>query len=155
MESKKSQTLIFYIVVLWVGSLWSLGAFYAPALFSSLSDRALAGVVAGHLFRMQAWISIVCGFLAYGWYWFWGQEQSQSRKVVLGLITKMLVCTLIYFATQPEMSMLRELMHQHETKDILYFGYKPGVWFMLLHFVLSIFYVIQAVLGALLLKKIP
>ncbi len=47
----------------WLGCLWCTGYLTAPALFSVLDDRALAGQTAGHLFHLVTWLSLVCGTL--------------------------------------------------------------------------------------------
>jgi hypothetical protein len=46
------------IATFWVGMLWTVGFVVAPTLFSTLSDRALAGTIAGGLFHMVAWLSL-------------------------------------------------------------------------------------------------
>ncbi|HEX7634207.1 MAG TPA: DUF4149 domain-containing protein, partial [Noviherbaspirillum sp.] len=46
------------IATLWVGSLWTVGYLVAPTLFATLSDRALAGMIAGSIFRLEAWLSV-------------------------------------------------------------------------------------------------
>ncbi|MCE2832533.1 MAG: DUF4149 domain-containing protein, partial [Oxalobacteraceae bacterium] len=43
------------LVTFWVGSLWTVGYLAAPTLFATLPDRALAGSIAGSLFRVEAW----------------------------------------------------------------------------------------------------
>lgn len=45
----------------WLGCLWCTGYLTAPALFSVLDDRALAGQLAGHLFHLVTLLSVVCG----------------------------------------------------------------------------------------------
>ena len=45
---------------LWVGALWAVGFVVAPVLFATLTDRALAGQLAGKLFGLMAWIGIGC-----------------------------------------------------------------------------------------------
>jgi len=50
------------IQTVWVGALWSVGYIAAPALFAHL-DSATAGRVAGELFTVVAWMSMVCGAL--------------------------------------------------------------------------------------------
>ena len=47
-------------VTLWVGGMWIVGFIVAPLLFSRLGDRALAGAFAGKLFTIIAWIGISC-----------------------------------------------------------------------------------------------
>jgi hypothetical protein len=50
------------IQTIWVGALWSVGYIAAPALFANL-DPATAGRVAGELFTIVTWLSMVCGVL--------------------------------------------------------------------------------------------
>lgn len=54
-------------VTLWVGGMWAAGFIVAPVLFSRLGDRALAGLMAGTLFTLIACIGIACAvyLLAY------------------------------------------------------------------------------------------
>lgn len=47
-------------VTLWVGSLWAVGYIVAPLLFARLPDRALAGMMAGKLFTLVAYVGIGC-----------------------------------------------------------------------------------------------
>jgi hypothetical protein len=49
------------VTTLWAGSLWTVGYLVAPVLFSTLSDRVLAGSIAGSIFRIEAWLSVGCG----------------------------------------------------------------------------------------------
>ena len=51
------------VPALWVGSLWTVGYLVAPALFSLLPDRSLAGDVAGRLFQAEAWLAVGCSAL--------------------------------------------------------------------------------------------
>ena len=48
-------------VTLWVGGLWVIGLVVAPYLFQALSDRVQAGLLAGHLFRVMAFMGLGCG----------------------------------------------------------------------------------------------
>ncbi len=47
---------------LWVGALWTVGYLVAPVLFDQL-DTATAGRIAGELFRLVTWLSMICGVL--------------------------------------------------------------------------------------------
>src|SRR5574340_117126 len=47
-------------VTLWAGSLWAVGFIVAPVLFSRLPDRVVAGMLAGKLFALVAWIGFGC-----------------------------------------------------------------------------------------------
>ena len=56
-----AQRLFILIAGLWVGSLLTVGYLVAPAIFSTMSDRQAAGMVAGSIFRLEAYLSVtVC-----------------------------------------------------------------------------------------------
>jgi hypothetical protein len=46
-------------ITLWVGGMWMLGYVVVPVLFKLLPDRQFAGMVAGQLFTLLAYIGIV------------------------------------------------------------------------------------------------
>jgi hypothetical protein len=48
-------------VTVWVGSMLAIGYLAAPVLFAQLSDRGLAGNLAGAMFTYTAWIGMGCG----------------------------------------------------------------------------------------------
>jgi hypothetical protein len=48
---------------LWWGSLSAIGFLAVPLLFANASSPSVAGGLAAHLFRGQAWLSLVCGLL--------------------------------------------------------------------------------------------
>ena len=52
------QRLFSLVTGLWVGGLIAVGFLVTPILFSALGDRQVAGMVAGHLFRVEANLSV-------------------------------------------------------------------------------------------------
>jgi hypothetical protein len=52
------------LLVLWAGSLWSAAIWVAPTLFHAQPDRALAGLLAGHLFAIEAYVGVAIAVLA-------------------------------------------------------------------------------------------
>ena len=73
------DSLFRVVLVLWAGSLWSVGLWVTPILFSAQGDRHLAGVLAGRIFSIETYVGIavavfalllpdrtkfVCGYLA-------------------------------------------------------------------------------------------
>lgn len=123
------------ITTAWVGSLWTTGYLVAPTLFKTLPDTALAGTVAGHLFQVEAWFSVVCAMVLMG------LARYQGARIPK-LIPGMLGCTVLgYFALHPFMAHLRELgLTDPDVK-----------WqFGVLHGLSSGIYLMQSVLGAML-----
>lgn len=47
-------------VTLWAGGMWTIGFVVAPVLFARLPERTLAGLIAGKLFTLVAYIGIAC-----------------------------------------------------------------------------------------------
>lgn len=55
-----ADALYFIALTLWVGGLWAIGYLVAPTIFSTLTDRQLAGALAGKLFALIGWIGLGC-----------------------------------------------------------------------------------------------
>ncbi len=126
------------ITTAWVGSIWTTGYLVAPTLFKTLADTALAGTIAGQLFAVGAWFSVVCAamLIVISFY-----QRQRLPKLVVG----MLACTLIgYFALHPFMASLRAAGLAN-----------PDVkWqFGVLHGVSSGIYLMQSILGAMLVLR--
>ena len=98
-------------VTLWVGTLWSTGALVAPALFRLISDRVLAGNVAGYLFGATALIGLACGscLLVVRLV----QDGAGAlRQPVFWLVVSMLVLVCaIQFGIQPVLAGLRQQVY--------------------------------------------
>lgn len=135
----------FLITVLWVGSLWTVGYIVAPILFATLTDRSLAGTIAGRLFQAEAWISLICAAMLL--VMLLRQKAALPNfKSCLLLICGMLACTLIgYFGLQPFMAALRENGGWASEAARTRFG--------MLHGLSSALYLAQSVLGGLLLLR--
>jgi hypothetical protein len=137
---------------LWAGSLWTIGYIAAPTLFATLSDRMLAGTIAGRLFRIEAWLSVACAvalllLIRAGA----NSEVSTARRHLSWLIIGMLTCTLIgYFGLQPFMAELREAASGAggvmDAESKARFG--------VLHGISSVFYLVQSLLAIALVLKI-
>lgn len=137
------------ITVLWVGALWTVGFVVAPTLFATLADKALAGTIAGSLFRVIAWLSIACAALLLI---LRDRQDGAKAKRLLWLVLGMVACTLIgYFALQPQMAELRLVLHG--TADMMQVA-DAKRQFGILHMISTGFYIVQSILGALLIFKV-
>lgn len=137
------------LVTLWAGSLWAIGYLAAPLLFATLPDRALAGTIAGSLFRAEAWLSVACAVLLL--FIFRADPHLPSPRTCTRIVLGMLLCVLIgYFALQPFMAEIRAVASQTGgvMDDALRFR------FGILHGAASLFYLLQSILAALLVIKI-
>jgi hypothetical protein len=58
------RNLFRLLLVLWAGSLWAVGLWVAPTLFFAQPDRHLAGLLAGRIFTVEAYLGAAVGLLA-------------------------------------------------------------------------------------------
>lgn len=137
------------ITTLWVGSLWTFGYLAAPILFTTLSDnRALAGTLAGAMFRIEAWLSVGCALALIALSK--ADDNGKTLRSQQWLVVGMLACTLIgYFGLQPFMAALREAAGAGGMMDA-----DAKARFGFLHGVSSAFYLAQSLLGVGLVLKL-
>jgi hypothetical protein len=129
-------------VTLWVGVLWALGLVAAPVLFRELSDRMLAGNLAGAMFAVMAWIGI--GAATYALLFLFAREGARALKsAAFWLTLVMLLLTLAgHFGVTPILAHLKaEALPREVMESVL------RNRFMAWHGVSSVLYLIQCVLG--------
>ncbi|MFL6674603.1 MAG: DUF4149 domain-containing protein [Massilia sp.] len=136
------------VATLWAGSLWAVGYLVAPTLFASV-DSTLAGEMVGHLLRTEAWVSFACGAALMGMLGAAPGLEGRARRVLAYLVLAMLACALVlYFGIQPMMAQLREAAGPGGVR-----GSPQWSQFAMLHGVSQLIYVIESVLGAVLVVK--
>lgn len=142
------------IATLWVGALWTTGFIVAPTLFATLADRALAGTIAGSLFRVIAWLSVVCAVVVLALQWLSSRkaDAASSSRTIIYLVFGMALCTLVgYFGLQPYMAELRLVLHG--TTDMSQVA-DAQRQFGMLHAASTGIYIVQSLLGVALILKI-
>lgn len=130
-------------VTLWVGGMWMLGYVVVPMLFKVLPDRQLAGMVAGQLFTLLAYIGIGCAL-----YLLIYQLQQYGRAALLRSTFRITVAMLLLvlvgqFVLQP---ILADLKVQALPLDVMQSAL--AAQFKTWHAVSGILYLIQSLLGA-------
>ncbi|TCW86959.1 DUF4149 domain-containing protein [Burkholderia sp. SRS-46] len=136
----------------WVGSLLTIGYAVAPVLFNSL-ERTMAGSIAAQLFRIEAIVGAVCGVLLLVLSNQQVRRGSDDYRRVRWILAAMVGCVLVgYFALQPFMNALRVAAMEAGT-DIAHSAYASR--FGMLHGVSSLFYLVESVLGLMLIWKLP
>lgn len=147
-----AQRLFRLLTMAWVGSLLTVGYLVAPILFASL-DRMSAGSVAASLFRGEATIGVVCGVLLLALANMFVKRGDHDYRVLRRLVTAMLLCVFVgYFALQPFMNELR-VAAQNAGMDV---GHSPyASRFALLHGASSALYLIESLLGLVLIWRLP
>ncbi|CAB3749029.1 DUF4149 domain-containing protein [Paraburkholderia solisilvae] len=140
------------LTAVWVGSLLTLGFAVAPVLFASL-DRITAGSVAAQLFRIEGIAGVVCGVLLLALCNVLIRRGGDAYRRLRWLVAGMLVCVLLgYFALQPFMNALR-IAAQEAGTDVGHSVYASR--FGMLHGVSSVFYLLESLLGLVLVWKLP
>ncbi len=135
-------------LVLWIGGLWSIGYLAAPVLFTSLSDKQLAGLLAGKLFELVAWIGMAAA--TYLLIYRIARDGGATLKTLFfWVVALMLALTLAgHFGIQPIIQGLKNAaMPQAVMQSV--FADRFARW----HGISSILYLIQSVLGLLLVWR--
>ncbi|MEC5163221.1 hypothetical protein ACFDR9_002434 [Janthinobacterium sp. CG_23.3] len=98
------------VATLWAGSLWTVGYLVAPVLFATLADRALAGTIAGSMFRAGALLSAAFALLMLALLaWSGADLEPKRRRLLFALVLAMLGCVLLnYLGIQPLIAGIRE-----------------------------------------------
>jgi hypothetical protein len=136
------------VAALWAGSLWAVGYVVAPTLFASVNST-LAGEMVGRLLRSEAWLSIACAAAMLVLLRFAPELDARRRRLLNMLVLGMLACTLVvYLGIQPVMAQLREAAGPGGVR-----GSPQWTQFAILHGISQLVYVIESVLGAVLVIK--
>jgi hypothetical protein len=136
------------LLTLWVGGLWTVGYIVTPTLFHVLDDRQLAGMLAGRMFTLVAYVGMGAAFyllihrlvrvgtgaLKQGFFWI--------------VLVRLLLVVAGHFGIQ---SLLASLKAQALPADVMQsiFADRFRTW----HGVASIAYLIESLLGIALVLK--
>ena len=147
-----SQRLFILIAGLWVGSLLAVGYLVAPAIFSTMTDRQAAGMVAGSIFKLEAYLSlIVCIGLMVLANLLVNRGLNQFR-LIRWLLLAMLLCSVsAAFVFIPWMNALRDNALVQGMPVMLS---PSATLFGRLHGVSSILFTLQSLLGILLVWRL-
>ena len=137
------------MLVLWIGGMWAIGYVAAPVLFASLDDKQLAGTLAGNLFEPMAWIGIAAG--AYLLVHRIAIDRVAALKTLFfWVVLLMLLLTLAgHFGIQPIMQNLKDQAMPYAVMQSV-FADRFARW----HGIASILYLIQSMLGLLLVWRL-
>ncbi len=147
-----AQRLFIVIAGLWVGSLLAVGYLVAPAIFSTMSDRQAAGMVAGSIFKLEAYLSlIVCIGLMVLANLLVNRDLNQYR-LIRWLLLAMLLCSIAAaFVFIPWMNSLRDAALAQGMPVILS---PSATLFGRLHGASSILFMLQSLLGIFLVWRL-
>ena len=145
---KLSQHLATILITAWVGGLWAVGYLAVPVLFYAQPDRQLAGMLAGQMFSLVAYLGMACAtYLLILRISEAGRESL--RQSLFWTVAAMLLLTLvIQYGIQPVMTGLKA---QALPLDVMHSAFADR--FKMLHGISSILYLIQSLLGLFLVIK--
>ena len=146
---KFADRIALLVTTAWVGGLWGIGYLAVPVLFQTLPDRMLAGLLAGKMFTLIAYLGIACAcyLLAY-------QLNSSGKaafeQTVFRVVVVMLLLVMVgQFGIQPIMA---DLKAQALPADVMHSAFADH--FKMLHGISSTLYLLQSLLGGVLVLKI-
>ena len=147
-----AQRLFILIGGLWVGSLLTVGYLVAPAIFSTMTDRQAAGMVAGTIFRVEAYLSlIVCIGLMVLANLLVARGLNQFR-LIRWLLLAMLICSIAAaFIFIPWMNSLRDNALAQGMPVMLS---PSATLFGRLHGASSMLFMLQSILGIFLVWRL-
>lgn len=147
-----AQRLFILIAGLWVGSLLTVGYLVAPAIFSTMTDRQAAGMVAGSIFRIEAYLSlIVCIGLMVLSNLLVNRGLNQFRLIRWILLAMLLCSVAAAFIFIPWMNTLRDNALAQGMPVMIS---PSATLFGRLHGVSSILFMLQSLLGIFLVWRL-
>ena len=147
-----AQQLFVLIAGLWVGSILAVGYLVAPAIFNTLTDRQVAGMVAGSVFKAEAYLSIIiCIALMVLANLLVTRGLSQYKMIRLLLLGMLICATAASFVLIPWLDTLRDQALLEGMPVML----SPSAdLFRKLHGVSSVLFLIQSALGIYLVWRL-
>lgn len=143
-----SDKLALVVITAWVGALWAIGYLAAPTLFYALDDRQLAGMLAGKMFTLVAYVGLGSAF--YLLIHRLGRNGTAALKqgFFWAVVIMLLLVLAGHFGIQP---LLASLKAQALPADVMQsvFADRFRTW----HGVASVAYLIESLLGLVLVFK--
>lgn len=147
-----AQRLFILVAGLWVGSILAVGYLVAPAIFNTLTDRQVAGMVAGSVFKVEAYLSIIiCIALMVLANLLVTRGLSQYKMIRLILLGMLICAAAASFVLIPWLDTLRD----QALLDGMPVMLSPSAdLFRKLHGVSSILFLLQSILGIYLVWRL-
>lgn len=140
--------LAVLVVTAWVGGMWTAGYIAAPVLFQALPDKGLAGLLAGKLFAVTAYMGMVCAVYLLAYLYAMHGRQVLRKGAFRVTVLMLLLILLGQFGIQP---LLAELKAQ--ALPLYVMESSVAGRFSFWHGAASIVYLLQSLSGAVLLLK--
>jgi hypothetical protein len=136
------------LAALWAGSVWAVSYLAAPSAFAVL-DSTQAGNVVGMMLTRSAWLAIALAVLLALLTARSSDLDGRRRRWLYGVVGAMLACSLIvYLGLQPMMAAIRAAAGPAGVRASPQWG-----MFAALHGVSQVLYLVESILGAVLVVK--
>ena len=140
--NKFAEALYSIAISLWAGGLFAIGYLAAPVLFHELTDRSMAGNLAGAMFTIVAYVGLACGsYLLL--YFLFRRGWRAVKSGVFWIVLIMLALTVAgHFGIQPILAQLKaDALPRQVMESALHNRF--AAW----HGVSSGLYLLQSLLG--------
>ena len=143
-----ADPLALLLVTAWVGGLWAIGYLAAPALFYTLDNKMLAGMLAGRMFTWMAYVGLFAGFYLLMHRLVRQGTQALKQGFFWAVVAMLALTVAGHFGIQP---ILAQLKAQAGATDVMQsvFADRFRTW----HGVASIAYLLQSLLGIVLVLR--
>jgi hypothetical protein len=146
--SRRVPNLRLLLAALWAGSVWGVSYLAAPSAFAVL-DSTQAGSVVGTMLTREAWLASALALLLWLLVARSPDLDASRRRWLNWTVLGMLACSLaVYLGLQPLMAAIRESAGAAGVRASPQYG-----TFMALHGVSQLLYLVESVLGAVLVIK--
>ena len=135
------------IITLWVGALWTTGA-VAYVLFNTLQDKQLAGQLAGKFFSYVSYLGLFSGFFLLIQRLLSDGTLAIKQSYFWAVLVMLLLILASHFGIQPLLAQLKANAFPSDVMQSV-FANRFKTW----HGVASIAYVIQCLLGFILVVR--
>lgn len=141
------RKLSLVVITLWVGGLWMTGI-TASFLFDTISDRSLAGSVAGQLFTTISYIGLACGIALLIERFIQYQSASIKQSYCWVVVAMLLLILVGQFGIQPLLAQIKVNALPMDVMNSEYAG-SFAAW----HGVAGVVYLVECLFGVALVLK--
>ncbi len=114
------------LVCLWTGAVLAIALIAAPSAFAALPSKELAGQVAGRMFAIEAYGSVVLAAAA--WFTMKGESLKSSWPFAMALLLVMIGTISGYFGMQPELQQVKATLGSSSGRYAALHGLSMGLY---------------------------
>ena len=107
------QRSLWLFAAVWWGSLTALGAWVVPLLFAHAPTKAVAAVLAVHLFSAQAWVGLVCGLLSLSAQRHMDRVRGQAHVPSALILAAMMMAAIVEWGIAPRIVARENMLLWH------------------------------------------